>query len=111
MFCCAIRRRQAGHIGTAQQLGGLTSMRMVKNFIVSPEAQNIIALLHLYDILFNRAADSDGLTHWFATLKGGTSMHDIARAFSASSEFRVSLWKLERNRSGMTNYSFHLNRK
>lgn len=70
-------------------VGGLSSISMVKEFITSSEAQNITALLRLYDVCFNRAADSAELTYWLDVLKDGGSLHDIARVLAASSEFQA----------------------
>lgn len=87
-----LRNAEAGGLAgwDSAAVGGLTSMSMVKGFIASAEAQNITALLRLYDVFFNRAADSAGLSGWLAALKGGTSLHDIATAFSGSSEFQTT---------------------
>src|SRR5687767_12984138 len=48
---------------------GLTSMDMAKSFISSAEAQSIVAVLRLYDIFFDRAADSAGLTNWVTLIQ------------------------------------------
>jgi hypothetical protein len=71
------------------QATGTTAADVAKAFIGSTEAQNVTAVLHLYDAFFNRAADSSGLKIWVSALNGGASLRDIANAFSSSSEFQT----------------------
>ncbi len=45
--------------------------------------------MRLYDIFFDRAADSSGLSYWVGMLRNGMSLRDIAVNFSQSSEFQT----------------------
>lgn len=65
------------------------SIDMAHGFIGSAEAQNVIAVLRLYDIFFDRAADSSGLKYWVGQMQKGMSVRDVALSFSHSSEFNT----------------------
>lgn len=74
---------------TSQASKTLNSIDMVHGFIASVEAQGVITVLRLYDIFFDRAADSSGLRFWVETMRSGASLRDIAVSFAQSSEFHL----------------------
>ena len=43
----------------------------------------------LYDAVFGRAPDADGLRFWSHSLQTGTPLHDVAEAFTHSPEFQA----------------------
>jgi Ca2+-binding RTX toxin-like protein len=69
--------------------GALSSIDMAHGFIGSAEAQNVLAVLRLYDIFFDRAADSSGLKYWVGLMQSGLPVRDVALSFSHSSEFNT----------------------
>lgn len=70
-----------------QAQGTVSSIEMARSFIASAEAQNVVAVLRLYDVFFDRAADSAGLEYWVGLMRNGMSAREMAISFSQSSEF------------------------
>ena len=50
-------------------------------------ATDVGSLVRMYDVLFDRAPDQDGLNHWIGVSEDGTALARIADAFVAGSEF------------------------
>lgn len=69
--------------------GGVESVAdVVSAFTASAEAQaNVAPIVDLYFSAFGRAPDVEGLNYWVAAKSNGTSLSDIAKAFTQSSEF------------------------
>ncbi|MBV0932316.1 5'-nucleotidase C-terminal domain-containing protein [Marinobacterium weihaiense] len=51
-------------------------------------ADNIDAVIRLYDTLFDRDADTEGLAYWHAQLQQGIGLNDVTSAFLASDEYQ-----------------------
>ena len=72
---------------------GKTGAEVVKGFFDSKEvanknlnAKNYVTLL--YNTLFNRSPDTNGLNHWVNKLNDGSSREDILAGFVESQEFK-----------------------
>jgi len=53
-------------------------------------ATDVGSLVRMYDALFDRAPDKDGLNYWIAASEGGLGLARIADAFVAGSEFSAN---------------------
>lgn len=68
--------------------GSLTQTRTAAIFLDSTEFQGGAgALVRLYAAAFERLPDQEGLQHWLQELQYGGSLNQVARSFTASSEF------------------------
>ena len=63
--------------------------------MVSPADAPESLVVRLYDAVFGRAADIEGLAFWTGTLRGGASLGALADAFVASPEFQARHGGLE----------------
>lgn len=73
--------------------GQLTGARMANNFLSSSEFtnkhySNDQYITILYNMLFNRNADSGGRQYWNNLLNNGTSRYDMLKIFVTNTEFK-----------------------
>lgn len=82
-----------GWVG-ALESGALTRMDLVNKFIFSDECQNTISdytneqfIEFLYQALFNRGPDSDGLNNWLTLMSAGMTKEEVVNCFTNCLEF------------------------
>lgn len=86
--------READSEGTAYwtaqlDFNGMTRAEVAQSFIASAEVQDVIgAIARLFEAVFDRIPDNDGLDYWTDQLRDGTSLQEVAAGFTASEEFQ-----------------------
>jgi hypothetical protein len=69
--------------------GVLNAAQITQQFLDSAEFSNAIEpVARLYYTAFGRIPDADGLQYWITRAQAGTSLDDIAAAFTSSAEFK-----------------------
>ncbi len=74
--------------------GDITGADMVNGFIFSEENQALISdytnsefIMHLYEVLFDRAPGAANYDAWLSLMDGGMTIEDIVNSFTHSTEF------------------------
>ena len=76
--------------------GALTGADLVNGFVFGVECQNMISgytneqfITFLYETLFSRAPDTDGLNAWLARMSAGMTKEGVVNGFTHSLEFEL----------------------